>query len=89
MEADRQPPDTAPPSDMPLSTVPVGRRVILSRISGRPRQIRRLTELGLTPGVVIEVVRDGGGPLLIAVRDSRIALGRSVADRIVVHRSLP
>jgi len=89
MEADRRLPEAALPSDMPLSAVPVGRRVRLSRISGRPRQIRRLTELGLTPGVVIEVVRDGGGSLLIAVRDSRIALGRSVADRIAVHRSMP
>lgn len=46
---------------------------------------RRLAELGLTPGVEFDVLQDGGGPVLIAVRDSRLALGRSAASRILVE----
>jgi ferrous iron transport protein A len=39
---------------------------------------------GLTPEVSIEIVHDHGGPLLLAVRDSRLALGRSMASQILV-----
>ena len=45
---------------------------------------RRLAELGLTPGVNLRVLQDAGGPLLIAIRSSRIALGRGMAKKITV-----
>jgi Fe2+ transport system protein FeoA len=46
---------------------------------------RRLAEMGLTPGVQLEVLQDQGGPLLLAVRDSRLALGRGMAHKIFVE----
>ncbi|OQY27659.1 MAG: hypothetical protein B6243_12770 [Anaerolineaceae bacterium 4572_5.2] len=46
---------------------------------------RRLTELGLTPGVELQVIQDEGGPLLLAVHDSRLALGRGMAHKIMVQ----
>ena len=45
----------------------------------------RLAELGLTPGVCLRVVQDGGGPLLVSVRNSRIALGRGIASKLRVE----
>jgi ferrous iron transport protein A len=56
----------------------------LIKILAERKLIRRLTELGLTPEVSIEIVHDHGGPLLLAVRDSRLALGRSMASQILV-----
>ncbi len=46
---------------------------------------RRLAELGLTPGVCLRVVQDAGGPLLVSVRNSRVALGRGIADKLTVQ----
>jgi ferrous iron transport protein A len=46
---------------------------------------RRLAELGLTPGVCLRIVQDAGGPLLISVRNSRVALGRGIADKLTVQ----
>jgi DtxR family Mn-dependent transcriptional regulator len=46
--------------------------------------VRRLTELGLTPGVELQVVQDGG-PMLVSVRGSRVALGRELADNVWVE----
>ncbi|MEA3327026.1 MAG: FeoA family protein [Chloroflexota bacterium] len=68
----------------PLSMAAVGEEVRLERIHGGEAVLKRLTALGLTPGVELSVVQDSGGPLLLSVRDSRIALGRGMAHRIMV-----
>lgn len=47
--------------------------------------IHRLLELGLTPGTQVRVVQDSGGPMLLAVRGSRVALGRGLAERLWVE----
>ena len=45
----------------------------------------RLAAMGLVPGVEIEVLRNSmHGPFLIAVKGSRIMLGRGMAQKIVV-----
>ena len=67
-----------------LSTVPVGQPVQLEKIVAGRRLKHRLTELGLTPGVILTVIQNNGGPILISVRDSRIAIGREMAKKIRV-----
>ncbi|OYT49194.1 ferrous iron transport protein A [Thermoplasmatales archaeon ex4484_36] len=44
----------------------------------------RLASLGITPGVRIRVLRNTGGPLLLDVRGSRLALGRGIAAKVFV-----
>ena len=48
--------------------------------------IKRLTDLGLTPGTKITVVKSApfNGPLEVCVRGSRLAIGRGMASRILV-----
>jgi len=71
---------------MPLSTVEVGRKVRLRSINAGRGLQARLTAMGLTPGVELEVVRNGsGGPFVIAVKDTRLMLGRGMADKIDVE----
>ena len=67
-----------------LSSIPIGQLVELKRIHADRRINHRLTELGLTPGVTLSIIQDNGGPLLISVRGSRIAIGREMADQIQV-----
>lgn len=46
----------------------------------------RLAALGLVPGEVVEVLRASPhGPCLIAVKDSRLALRREMAETIAVQ----
>jgi len=68
----------------PLSNIRRGETVQLVRIEAGRRLTRRLTELGLTPGVTIQVLHVNGGPILIAVRGTRLAIGRGMADKILV-----
>jgi len=47
--------------------------------------MRRLTDMGLTPGVLVRVLKNDVGPIVVEVRGIRLALGRGVASRILVE----
>lgn len=49
--------------------------------------VRRLAEMGLTPGVKVKVLRRGPlrGPFEIEVRGVALALGRGVASRVLIR----
>lgn len=47
----------------------------------------RLTSLGFTPGVDIEMTQNyGHGPLVVTLRGTRVALGRQEAKNILVYK---
>jgi len=48
---------------------------------------KRLEELGLTPGTKVKLVRSApfNGPLEVHVRRSKLALGRRMAERVLVE----
>jgi len=50
------------------------------------RCLKRLTDLGLTPGTKVTVIQAApfNGPLEITVRGSRLAIGRGMANKIFV-----
>ncbi|HBA85807.1 MAG TPA: hypothetical protein DCZ95_17120 [Verrucomicrobia bacterium] len=70
---------------MPLSVVQAGRRVRVVAVDAGHGLEGRLAALGLAPGEEIEVLRNGlDGPFLVAVKGSRLALGRGMAQKIRV-----
>ena len=73
-----------PDETIPLSKAQTGQQVRLISIHGGRQITHRLVEMGLTPGVSIRVLQNSGGPLLVAVSDSRIALGWGMAKKIDV-----
>ncbi len=71
---------------VPLATIVEGRRVRLATIEGGHGMRARLTAMGLSTGVEMTVLRNSGtGPLLLAVRQTRIAVGRAMADKILAR----
>jgi Fe2+ transport system protein FeoA len=71
---------------MPLAMVTPGEEVRLIAIHGGQRMRKRLADLGLNLGMTVRVMqRDGHGPLILAVKDSRLALGRGMAHKIEVE----
>jgi Fe2+ transport system protein FeoA len=52
--------------------------------------LKRLTDLGFTPGTNVTVVKSApfNGPLEVCVRGSRLAIGRGMAGRITVDVKL-
>jgi ferrous iron transport protein A len=70
---------------VPLTSVPVGQSVCVSRVDGGHGLRSRLCAMGLTPGTPVEVVADGGGPMVLSVLGSRVMIGRGMAARIMVR----
>lgn len=71
---------------MPLSLAPEGQLLKLISIQGGLGVQRRLTALGLTPGTEVTIVTHNcGGPIILAVKDSRLAIGRGLLHHIQVE----
>lgn len=73
------------PQSLPLTMVAQGERVRLLKVNAGERLSGRLSAMGLTPGVELTVIQDAGGPLLLGVRETRLALGRGMAQKIFVE----
>jgi Fe2+ transport system protein FeoA len=71
---------------MPLTMVHEGGRAILRSIGGGRQMRGRLAAMGLLPGTELEVIQNSGkGPFIVAVRGSRIVIGRGMAARMEVE----
>lgn len=69
----------------PLSAVGVGETVKLVRVEAGRGLNNRLASMGLVPNVEITVVSSGRpGPFIISVKDSKMMLGRGMAQKIMV-----
>ena len=78
--------------EIPLAILPVGAKGKITGIRGGRGLVRRLSDMGFIQGVDVKVVHSHashnpgrGGPLVVEVKDSRIALGRGVAMKIMVQ----
>ena len=70
-----------------LSSVRSGESVRIRRMAGGHQFLSRLASLGFTPGAHLEVVQNyGHGPIIVRLRDTRVALGRGEAQKILVEK---
>jgi ferrous iron transport protein A len=69
-----------------ISDLGSGTRAVVRDIQGGKNIISRLSAMGLSVGSEVEILENRGqGPVLIRVRDTRIALGRGEALKIIVE----
>ena len=70
---------------IPLSMASAGEPVKVVAVRAGWGLQRRLADMGLTPGVQVKVINSQRpGPVVIDLRDSRLALGHGVAHKIMV-----
>lgn len=69
---------------MPLSMAPIGEPVTIRRITGKDEVRQHLAELGFVVDSPVTVVNEMGGNMILQVRQSRIALDKTLANRIMV-----
>ncbi|NOZ50725.1 MAG: ferrous iron transport protein A [Chloroflexi bacterium] len=72
------------PGEHLLTEVPRKQEVHLLRIAAGTKATQRLAEMGLTPGVRFQILQNNGGPILLRLRGSRLAIGRGLAAKIWV-----
>ena len=69
---------------MPLTMAEPGEAVTIRKITGKDELRLHLAELGFVVGERVTVVSRMGGNLIVQVKDSRVALNRAMANRILV-----
>ncbi len=69
---------------MPLTMVKAGEPTRITRIGGKEETRRFLENLGFVAGGTVTVVSDIGGNLIVNVKDSRVAIGKDMANKIMV-----
>ncbi|MBM4464120.1 MAG: ferrous iron transport protein A [Chloroflexi bacterium] len=71
-----------------LSDLAPGRVGVVRQLVGGRGFISRLAALGFTPGVEVTMVQNfGHGPLIVLVRDTRLAFGRGEAAKVMVEKA--
>ena len=82
---DAEPLEAGTGNGVSLSTVRSGDSVKIKRMTGGHHFLSRLASLGFTPGARLRVVQNyGRGPIIVNVRETRVALGRGEAEKILV-----
>ena len=69
---------------MPLTMAKVGEPNTIKRIGGREETKKFLENLGFVTGGVVTVVSEISGNMILNVKDSRVALGKDMANKIMI-----
>lgn len=60
---------------------------VVMDIVGGPKARSKLASIGIVPGARVKVLRiTPNGPTILAVGHSRFAIGRGLADKVIVRR---
>ena len=70
---------------MPILITQAGDNVTIAKITGRSDVKQRLGELGFVAGTPVSIVQSHGGDMIVRIRDSKLALTREMAARIMVE----
>ena len=69
---------------MPLTMANVGETNVIKKIGGKEETRRFLENLGFVVGGVVTVISEVGGNIIVNVKDSRVAIGKDMAKKILV-----
>ena len=69
---------------MPLTMAKQGETVTIRKITGKDEVRQHLAELGFVVDGEVTVVSELGGSLILQVKDSRVALDKTMANRIMI-----
>ena len=72
---------------MPLTYAVAGEENIIRKIGGTPEVKKHLADLGFVVGGTVTVVNTLGGNMIVNVKDSRVAIDKQMAQKIMVFSS--
>lgn len=72
--------------EVPLSALEIGQKAVISGILGKGSARKRMIDMGMTRGSVVEVVRKApmGDPIDFRVKGYHLTLRKTEADQIMV-----
>ena len=69
---------------MPLYMADTGEENIIRRVGGSPDMKKHLEDMGFVAGGAVTVLNTIGGNLIVKVKESRVAVSREMAARIMI-----
>ena len=69
---------------MPLSMVKEGEPNIIKKVGGKEETRKFLENLGFVTGGTVTVISQTGGNMIVNVKDSRVSIGKDMANKIMV-----
>lgn len=69
---------------MPLSMVKAGKPNVIKKVGGKSETKKFLENLGFVVGGLVTVISEINGSLIVNVKDSRVAIGKDMANKILV-----
>ena len=69
---------------MPLILADVGDEQIIKKVGGSQEMKQHLADMGFVPGGGVTVVSTIGGNVIVKVKESRVAISKEMAQRIMV-----
>lgn len=69
---------------MPLSMVKEGEANTIRKVGGKEETRRFLENLGFVMGGTVTVISEMGGNMIVNIKDSRVAIGKDMANKIMV-----
>lgn len=69
---------------MPLTMAKVGERNSIKKVGGKTETRQFLESLGFVPGSYVTVITEISGNVIVNIKESRVAISRKMADKIMV-----
>ena len=69
---------------MPLALAKRGETEVIRKVGGNPEVRNHLEKLGFVPGNKVVVLNETQGNLIVNVMDSRVAIGKDMAMKIMI-----
>ena len=69
---------------MPLTLANIGEENMIKKVGGKPETRKFLENLGFVAGGSVTVISEIGGNLIVNVKDSRVAVSKEMASKIMV-----
>ena len=69
---------------MPLVLADPGEEAIIKKVGGSPEMKKHLEDMGFTAGGAVTVMNTIGGNLIVKIKESRVAISREMAQKIMV-----
>lgn len=69
---------------MPLTMVKEGEANVIKKVGGKEETRKFLENLGFVSGGTVTVISMLNGNMIVNVKDSRVAIGRDMANHIIV-----
>ena len=70
---------------MSLNFVGIGKLAEINSVEGGEVMCKKIMEMGMSKGAIVKIMKNDSGPLIVKVGETRLVLGRGMAQKVMVR----